>query len=265
MPARKARHRVARGSRRGGIPAAPPPPAAGRPERLPDRTAGAREYGHVTARRTARRGTRRPAGARHVPRGRSCRHRQPADRADPHHPAMAGRPGQPRQQPLKFAGPASEPGDIPRKRAGRPRSRSDWPRGHRAIGVPGGSSARGSQEPGLLRPGQAQRGRQPTRRLRSRGPADSTLQIAHRPRAHPGRLGQLLLTQSSIDAKPAQQPAKIPAARITITNHPPTPAGPSRTPPRPDRCSDTRRTAPSTRSAAPRLVPQWHPDARIAS
>jgi hypothetical protein len=59
-----------------------------------------------------------------------------------------------------------------------------------------------------------ERGRQSARRLRPRRAADTAFQVAHRPRAHPGGLGQLLLGQPGIDAQAAQQRAEARAVMI---------------------------------------------------
>jgi len=120
----------------------------------------------------------------------------PADRMNAHHPA---RPRRRVHQLGQLLPPAGERGDV----AGQ---RSD---GRRRPASPGaarpGAAPRGGLEVGPGRAVQVQcLGEQPHRVL-VRGGDHAPLQVADRPRAQPGRPGQLLLRQPGPGAQPPQR------------------------------------------------------------
>ena len=161
--------------------------------------------------------------------------------------AATSRTGPARPTKLVSAGtkpcmPPAEAGDITRRLPSPGRQHL------RGLDAPQGR--RDEQRPGRL--GQAQRAGQPHRGVLAGRAVDAPLQVTDRPRAHPGRLGQLLLRQPGPGPQLPQQPGQSRGGLLRHDRGIPSP----RPQPRP------RQQAPRGQGPCPRLS---RPGARATS
>jgi hypothetical protein len=152
----------------------------------------------------------------------------PVDHVNPHHAASRGQAVHRAEQLRELSAAAGEAGDIARQRPGRRRGgpgRLSRP-GRQHLGGRSPPAGRGDEQR-TRRLSQAQRiGQQPGGLLMG-GAVDAPLQVTDRPRAHGGRLGQLLLGQPGLGPQLPQQAGE---RKRRLLRHTPTPL---QTPPGP--------------------------------